>query len=101
MRGLTKRLSGAIVALVLVAACGEVIETGGFVPARLVTAESESPDLRVILAHEFAADEANAGTAANADGYDTTRKAIAHELESDGPPRRSSPNVTVTDLPVR
>jgi hypothetical protein len=98
MRGLTKRLSGAIVALVLVAACGEVIEAGGFVPARLVTAETESPDLRVILAHEFAADGANAGATANA-GYDTTRKAIAHELESDGSPRRSSR--TVIALPVR
>jgi len=99
MRGLAKRLSGAIVALVLVSACGEVIETGGFVPARVVTADTELPDLRVILAHEFAADEANAGWTVNAYGYDTTRKAIAHELESDGPPRRSSRNVI--DLPVR
>jgi len=99
MRCLTKRLSGAIVALVLVAACGEPIEGGGFVPARPVTAETQSPDLRVILAHEFVADEANAGSTADTDGYDTTRKAIAHELESDGRPRRSSRDVI--DLPVR
>jgi hypothetical protein len=88
-----------MVALVLVAACGEVIEVGGFVPAPLVTAETKSPDLRVILAHEFTADEANAGSTANHDGYDTTRTAIAHELESDGQPRRPSRNVI--DLPVR
>jgi len=99
MRNRIKRLSGAIVALVLVAACGEVIEVGGFVPAPLVTAETKSPDLRVILAHEFTADEANAGSTANADGYDTTQTAIAHELEGEGQPRRPSRNVI--DLPVR
>jgi hypothetical protein len=88
-----------MVALVLVAACGEVIEVGGFVPAPLVTAETKSPDLRVILAHEFTADEANAGSTASDDGYDTTWTAIAHELESEGRPKR--PSRSVIDLPVR
>jgi hypothetical protein len=104
MRGIAKRLSGPIVVIALISACGESDATGSFVPVPApISFGSESPNLRVMLAHEFAAAAVTtsdvAADSVAAYGYDTTRKAIAHELEDDGGPRRSGRSVI--DLPVR
>lgn len=99
MRGIAKRLSGPIVAIALISACGESDATGSFVPVPAPSSfGSESPNLRVMLAHEFAA-AADTTSEVAADGFDTTRKALAHELDDDGGPRR--PGRSVIDLPVR
>jgi hypothetical protein len=104
MRGIAKRLSGPIVVLALISACGESDATGSFVPVPAPSSfGSKSPNLRVMLAHEFvAAADATSDVAADsvaADGYHTTREALAHELEDDDGPRRSGRSVI--DLPVR
>ena len=104
MRGIAKLISGPIVVIALISACGESDATGSFVPVPAPSSfGSETPNLRVMLAHEFAAAAATtsdvAADSVAADGYDTNRKAIAHELEHDGGPRRSGRNVI--DLPVR
>jgi hypothetical protein len=103
MRGIAKRLSGPIVVIALISACGESDATGSFVPVPAPSSfGSESPNLRVMLAHEFAAADTTSDVAADsvaADGYDTTRRSIAHELSDDGGPRRSDRRVIA--LPVR
>jgi hypothetical protein len=99
MNRIVKRMCGPFVALILIAACGESVETGAVIPAPAIGVfESHRPSLRTILAHEFA-EGADTAIATPVPSGDTLSQVLAHELagkmDPSKPSREAVPTVQV------